>query len=82
VGRRVKEAYVLGKDTWFGAEFAIAVKMHEGPEAPDGSPAPSEDVALRWVDDAVTLAEARASEQGWSSISWRQLVERVLAVDD
>lgn len=39
------------------------------------------DVELTWVDDAVKVAQAVASDSGWASVPWERLLEELIAIE-
>lgn len=67
----LKEVHQLWKDSWFGAEFGIAVRDGVGP---------GRDIELQWVDDAVVVAKGVAKESGWAAVPWEDLLTELLAV--
>jgi len=71
LAQELKEVHQLWKDSWFGAEFGIAVRDHVGP---------GRDVELQWVDDAVAIARGVAKESGWAAVPWEELLTGLLAV--
>jgi hypothetical protein len=39
------------------------------------------DVELRWVDDAIKVAQAAAQKSGWASVPWERLLEELIAIE-
>lgn len=76
---QLKERHQIWKDDWFALEFAMGDAIHiSGSHHIVGKAEPTEDIRIKWVENAVAVAKRLGEEDGWESSPWEELLTELV----
>jgi len=76
---QLKERHQIWKDDWAAFDFGLADAMPgSGTHHRVGKAEPIEDVRIKWVENAVAVAQRLGEEDGWEGSDWEALLSELI----